>query len=59
MKQTANKTRFDLIAQSYESALIKYPNARTDTNWLFDNLDIKDHYFFHINKTEYFKKLFP
>lgn len=36
------KTRFDIIANTYEAALRKYPKARTDANWLIKNLEIKE-----------------
>lgn len=35
------KTRFDIIANTYEAALQKYPNSRTDADWLIKNLKIK------------------
>ncbi len=36
------RTRFDIIANTYEAALQKYPEARTDANWLIKNLEIKE-----------------
>jgi len=33
------KSRFDLIASSYEEAIKRCPNARTDEKWIIDKLD--------------------
>lgn len=34
------KSRFDLIASSYEEAIKRCPNARTDEKWIIDKLDL-------------------
>lgn len=39
MKHT--DSRFNIIAQSYEYAIAKYPDARTDTDWLLEQLNLQ------------------
>lgn len=34
------KSRFDLIASSYEEAIRRCPNARTDEKWIIEKLDL-------------------
>jgi tRNA A58 N-methylase Trm61 len=34
------KSRFDLIASSYEEAIKRCPNARTDEKWIIEKLDL-------------------
>jgi ubiquinone/menaquinone biosynthesis C-methylase UbiE len=35
------KSRFDLIASSYEEAIRRCPDARTDEKWIIEKLDLK------------------
>ncbi len=36
------KSRFDLIASSYEEAIKRCPNARTDEEWIIEKLDLSN-----------------
>ncbi len=40
MQTSLNESRFNVIAQSYEWALAKYPDARRDGDWLLDRLEV-------------------
>ncbi|NOU51024.1 class I SAM-dependent methyltransferase [Pseudoalteromonas sp. JBTF-M23] len=39
MQTNIDDTRFNIIAQSYEYAIAKYPDARRDGDWLIEQLD--------------------
>ena len=35
------ENRFQIIAQSYEAAMRNFPNARTDADWLLENIELQ------------------
>lgn len=42
MQTNVDESRFDVIANSYEYAIAKYPKARKDGDWLIDNVNVQD-----------------